>query len=378
MDNLTIISADSHMVEPPNLWVDRIDRKYRDRAPHTVKNYKGNEGEWFVGGTIALPVSDMFGTGVPGAEIGEFFKNSFEAAPASVWDPAERLKEQDVDGISAEVLFTSYGLVLFGLEDAGFRRACYRVYNDYVAEYCSHDPNRLVGTGMVDLEDIPAAVAELGRCADKGLRGVMIWSFPPPDRPYSHPDYDPFWAAAEDLGIVIILHIHTGYGGLGIDRKRVVSTFVTLPVQVMQSLTDMIVYGVFDRYPKLRVISAENDCSWVPNFMYRLDHYYDEFRHREGQYADGQKLPELSMPASEFLKRNVAITFQNETGDRVDYTRSFLGAEALIWGSDYPHSDGTWPRSREVIAQTYAVVPQEAMQKMVADNAARIFGISLS
>ena len=84
------------------------------------------------------------------------------------------------------------------------------------------------------------------------------------------------------------------------------------------------------------------------------------------------------MPASEFLKRNVAITFQNETGDRVDYTRSFLGAEALIWGSDYPHSDGTWPRSREVIAQTYAVVPQEAMQKMVADNAARIFGISLS
>ena len=126
------------------------------------------------------------------------------------------------------------------------------------------------------------------------------------------------------------------------------------------------------------MISAENDCSWVPNFMYRLDHYYDEFRHREGQYAEGRKLPELSMPASEYLKRNVAITFQNETGERVEYTRSFLGADALIWGSDYPHSDGTWPRSREIIAKTYAVVPREDMQKMVAGNAARLFGISLN
>ena len=378
MDDLTIISADSHMVEPPKLWVERLDKKYRDRAPHTVSGYAGNEGEWYVVGSEAYPVSTMFGTGIAGADMPEFFKKSFDAAPASVWDPAERLKEQDVDGIKSEVLFTSFGLMFYGLDDADFRRACFRVYNDYVAEYCSHDRNRLVGVGMVDIEDIPAAVAELKHCADKGLRGVMISSLPAPDRRYGHRDYEPFWATAEDLGIVLTLHIHTGYNGGGVDGLHVVSSFVTLPVQVMQSLTDMIVHGVFDRYPKLRVVSAENDCSWIPNFMYRLDHYYDEFRHQEGIYAKGEKLPELSMPASEYLKRNVSVTFQHESGERVDFTRRLVGAEALIWGSDYPHSDGTWPRSREAIAEIYAAVPKEDLQKMVAGNIARIYDIELN
>ena len=385
MEDLTIISADSHMIEPPDLWVERLDKKYRDQAPHTVRGYAGQEGEWFVVGNTAVPATTMFGTGIGGADLPEFFKKTFDDAPASVWDPAERLKEQDVDGIKSEVLFTSFGLLLYSLDDTEFRRACFRVYNDYVGEYCSYDRNRLVGVGMVDLEDIPAAVAELKHCADKGLKGVMIWSYPPPDRPYSHPDYEPFWVAAEDLGIVLTLHIHTAYNGTGVDGQRVVSSFVTLPVQIMQSLTDMIVYGVFERHPKLRVISAENDCSWIPNFMYRLDHYYNEFRFqegirpREGRFDErGEQLPELSMPASEYLKRNVAVTFQNESGERVEFTRHFLGAEALIWGSDYPHSDGTWPRSREIISETYAAVSKEDIQKMVAGNIARIYDIELN
>ena len=386
MEDLTIISADSHIVEPPELWVERLDKKYRDQAPHTVRGYEGREGEWFIIGIRAIPVTNMFGTGIAGADLPDFFKKTFDAAPASVWDPAERLKEQDVDGVKGEVLFASFGLSLYMLDDVEFRRACFRAYNDYIAEYCSHDCNRLVGVGMVDLEDIPAAITELKYCADKGLRGVMIWSYPPPDRLYSHRGYEPFWSAAEDLGMVLVLHIHTGYNGTGIDRNRVVSSFVNLPVQIMQSLTDMILYGVFDRHPKLRVISAENDCSWIPNFMYRLDHYYGEFRFQEGLRPQdgeksgekGEKLPELPMPPSEYLKRNVAVTFQNETGERVDYTHRFIGAESLIWGSDYPHSDGTWPQSREVISETYAAVPKEDIQKMVAGNIARIFDIKLN
>ena len=376
MEDLTIISADSHMVEPPKLWVERLDAKYRNRAPHMVREYKGRVGEWFVVDDTALAVGHFFGTGVAGADMPEFLKSTFDAAPASVWDPAERLKEQDVDGIKSEVLFTSYGLYLYALDDPEFRRACFRVYNDYVAEYCSHDRNRLVGVGMVDIEDIPAAVAELKRCADMGVPGVMISSYPPPDRLYSHPDYEPFWAAAEDLGIVLTLHIHSGYNGDGIEEVRLVSSFVTLPVQIMQSLTDMIVYGVFDRYPKLRVVSAENDCSWIINFMYRLDHYYDEFRSQDGLH--GGQLPELSMPPSEYLKRNVAVTFQHESGERVEVTRRFVGTEALTWGSDYPHGDGTWPRSREVIAESFGAVPKEDLEKMVAGNIARIYDIELN
>ena len=109
-------------------------------------------------------------------------KKGFAAAPASVWDPAERLKEQDRDGVAAEVLYTTFGMMLYGLDDAGLRGACFRAYNDFVAEYCSYNTDRLVGVGLVTLEDIDAGVAELKRCADKGLRGAMIWASPPDEQ----------------------------------------------------------------------------------------------------------------------------------------------------------------------------------------------------
>ena len=115
--------------------------------------------------------------------------------------PAERLKEQDADGVSGEVLYPSMGMLLFGLDDAELRASCFRAFNDWAAEYCSYNTQRLVGAGVVELEDIPTAVAELERIAKKGLRGSLIWGAPPEDRPYSLPDYDPFWAAAQDLQI---------------------------------------------------------------------------------------------------------------------------------------------------------------------------------
>ena len=135
-------------------------------------------------------------------------------APRSVWDPAERLKEQDRDGVSAEALYTSMGMLLFGLDNAELRAACFSAFNDWAAEYCSYDPKRLIGLGVVTLEDIPAAVEELTRIAQKGLRGALIWGAPPEDKPYSLPDYDPFWAAAQDLNMPLSLHILTGRGGV--------------------------------------------------------------------------------------------------------------------------------------------------------------------
>jgi len=150
--------------------VERIDKKFHDRAPHTEKGYQGREGEFFVCENIVpVGVAGFFGSGKSAEELPAHSKRGFDAAPKSVWDPAERLKEQDRDGVSAEILYTSMGMLLYGLDDAELRAACFHAFNDWASEYCSYNPKRLVGLGSVTLEDIPAAVAELKRCAQKGV-----------------------------------------------------------------------------------------------------------------------------------------------------------------------------------------------------------------
>ena len=363
-----IISADSHFVEPPTMWAERMDQRFRDQAPRTVRGHNGQEGEFFVCENITpVPVAGFFGSGKSAEELPQHRKKGFEVAPKSVWDPAERLKEQDRDGVSAEALYTSMGMLLFGLDDAELRAACFCAFNDWAAEYCSYDPKRLIGLGVISLEDIPAAVAELERIAKKGLRGALIWGSPPDDRPYSSREYDPFWAAAQDLQMPLSLHILTGRGGVQFDPRRVLHRYMRLPQEIQLSFADLIVGGVPERFPRLKLVSAENDVSWIPHFLYRIDHAYDRLRHIEGLA--------LPMLPSEYMKRNVVATFQFETTN-VKFTREIFGAENILWSSDYPHTDSPWPHSRDIIAQAFAGMSEQDVQKMVGGNAIRLYGLN--
>lgn len=363
-----VISADSHFVEPPTIWAERMAARFRDRAPHTVQGHEGQKGEFFVCENISpVPVAGFFGSGKSAEELPEHRTRGFEVAPKSVWDPAERLKEQDIDGVSAEVLYTSMGMLLFGLDDGELRTDCFRAFNDWAAEYCSYNPTRLIGTGLVTLEDIPAAIDELERIAHKGLRGALIWGSPPDDRPYSLPDYDPFWAAAQDLELPLSLHILTGRGGVRFDTRRVLYRYMRMPQEIQLTFADLIVGGVPERFPRLKLVSAENDISWVPHFLYRLDHAYDRLRHLQGLT--------LPMLPSEYMKRNVVATFQFETTN-VDFTRQIFGAEHIAWSSDYPHTDSTWPRSQDMIAEAFAGIPEEDVRKIVGGNVARLYGVN--
>ncbi|MGH7965450.1 MAG: amidohydrolase family protein, partial [Candidatus Binatia bacterium] len=275
--------------------------------------------------------------------------------------------EQDRDGVAAEALYTSMGMLLFGLDDAELRAACFRAFNDWATEYCSYAPKRLIGLGVITLEDIPAAIAELTRIANKGMRGALIWGSPPEDKPYSLPDYDPFWAAAQDLNMALSLHILTGRGGARFSRRRVLFGYMRLPQEIQLTLADMITGGVMERFPRLKIVSAENDISWLPHFMYRLDHAYDRLRHLEG----------LTLPLlpSAYLKRNVWATFQFET-DNISFTRQSFGADHIMWSSDYPHTDSPWPRSRQFIDDAFKSVPPADTTKIVGGNAALLYGIS--
>src|SRR5215468_10783197 len=340
MAEYRLISADSHFVEPPTMWAERLDQKFRDRAPRTVKGLNGRAGEWFVCENITpMSVAGFFGAGVPSQELPEHNKKGFDQAPKSVWDPAYRLADQDRDGVQAEVIYTSMGMPLFGLDDAGLRFACFRAFNDWATEYCGYDLKRLIPLGLITLEDIPSAVEELHRIAKKGMRGAMIWAEPPDDRPYSHPDYDRFWAAAQDSNMPLSLHILTGRKGMGIDffSSNILIQGSTLHHQVERSIAVFALGGVLERFPRLTIVSAENDVAWMAYFLWRMDMIHERL--------GGLAPVKLKLKPSEYVKRQVYTTFINEPVFLAELDR--WSPDNIMWSSDYPHLAATFPRSQE-------------------------------
>jgi len=376
MAALRVISADSHMMEPAGLWTERLDRKFRDNAPRVVKN-ESRPGYSFVApGIRPFPVAGGFGIGKSGEELKEHLKKGYEAARPSGWDPIERVKDQDLDGIKAEVLYTTLGMPLFGLDDAELQRACFSVYNDWVAEFRSHNRSRFHPIALISLEDISLGVQELERCAKMGLKGAMIWGVPPKDRPYHTDIYDPFWAAAQEFKMPLSLHVITQR-----DQKSKGKSVATIggagflmgtmgPVyQVQRTLSSFIFGKVFERFPGLRIVSAENDSGWVAHFMYRLDHMYDKF-------GTMSETTTLKAKPSEYVRRNVWATFQDDMiGPMI---HQYFGEDNFMWASDFPHTDSTWPNSLKVIKQDFEGVPADVTQKIICGNAAKLYHIDLN
>jgi uncharacterized protein len=366
-----LISADSHFVEPPKMWAERLDKRFRDRAPHAVR-LEGKPGEFLVCEDLApAPIAAFFSAGVPADEIQEFMKRGFDEAPKAVHDPSERIRDQDRDGVAAEVIYTSMGMPLFGLGDAEFRAACFRAFNDWATDYCSYDLKRLIPLGLVTLEDIPAAIAELERIKKRGMVGAMIWGDAPMDRPYSSPEYDPFWAAAQDLEMSLSMHILTGAKGTAGHASKVVnanmqgiefmSSLISMVHPIERSLTSLVFGGVFERFPRLRIVSAENDVAWIPFYLFRIDKYGSR----------GFKLP---MKPSEYIKRNVHATFIDDPVfvNLLDWFPS----ENIMWSSDYPHRQATFPRSQDYVAKHLSKVSEKDRRNIVRDTAAKLYGLN--
>jgi predicted TIM-barrel fold metal-dependent hydrolase len=381
-----IVSADSHVVEPADLWTTRVDKKFRERAPQVRPDPKrAGLASMYVEGMQPIGISAFGASGRSGEELRQFERNAgYEDVHRGAYDPTERIKAQEEDGVEAEVLYTSLGMPLFGLQDTEFQRECFRAYNDWLAEYCSHSPKRLVGTALITLSDIPKAIAELQRTRKAGLRGAQIWGSTPVEYPsYDNPVYDPFWQAACDLNIPLSLHIGTGgpqspamtlMKGLskfdensrGLKR---ISTYVYLAADIQQSLYVLAAGGVFDRFPKLRIVSAENDIGWMPHFLYRLEHAWTKY-HALGSAK------QLSMTPSEFIRRQVWATFQDDPVGPATYR--FYGEDKYMWASDFPHGDCTWPNSRKVIEQDFAGIPEKVTSKIVCDNAVKLYQLELN
>ena len=367
MSSGKIVSADSHMTEPGNLWVERLDVKYRDSAPRVVKNEKDRGPAYlFVGPQMhPLAVAGLFSAGKKGEALREHMKHGYEAARPGGWDPVERLKDQDLDGVAAEVLYSSMGIALFGMKEVELQLACIKVYNDWLAEFCKHDPQRLVGIGLYSLDALPD-VSEIERCARAGLKGILILASDTFETPYSDARFDPLWRICSDLNLPVSLHKPLVSG---MSSTAAMPTPADLQIYVIhiveQCMTRLVYGGVLERFPKLKIVSAENDVGWVPNWVHRLDHVYSMMPMRD-------KVPLLP---SEYVRRHVWATFQDDPLGPA--TWKFFGADNYMWASDFPHTDSTFPNSRRVITENFAGVPDDIRGKIVCENANRLYSLGL-
>ena len=364
-----VISADSHVMEPFDLWTSRVAPGLREQAPEVRRN-EGRPGWSFHAPTLPPSVvAGAWGAGRSGGDLKEHLETAGpETARPSGWDPVARLEDQDVDGVHAEVLYGTLGMRLFRMTDGELQREFFRVYNDWLAEFCAHSPNRLHGLGLISLWDVDGGVAELERCAGLGLKGAMIWGYPPDDAPYQSLVYDRLWAAAQDLGLPLSLHIVTGMG----EESRVDFTNASIRYQhmiheVQRSISQLVLGGVLERFPRLQIVGAECEIGWLPHWVQRMDHADAKF----GALMDVK----LSMKPSEYVRRQVWVTFMDDPVGAANLET--LGRDTFMWGNDFPHTDSTWPHSQAVIDKNFAGVADDVAHRVLVENAADLYRIEL-
>jgi len=359
-----VISADSHITEPPGTYIDYIDKAFLDRAPRMVD--AGADGDVFVIDGFKRPINigTAAAAGKPPDQIrvkGDHFADLHRGG----WDPTARLADQQRDGVAAEVIYPTVGMMLCNHRDLDYKRACFQAYNRWINEYCSFSPQRLLGVGQTAMRTPEEGIADLEQIKADGLRGVMMPGSPGGEDDYDSPAFDEFWEAAIDLGLPLSFHILTTRSDH--TRGPAMNSFLSV-VRGCQDIMGMLVLGgVFERHPNLNIVCVEADAGWVPHFMYRMDHAYK--RHRYWLKA-GQ---ELSRMPSEYFADNIYVTFQD------DWT-AFRFADAmnwkhLLWANDFPHSDSTWPWSQGMLAEHTAGLSAEQCEAILSANTAELYGI---
>jgi predicted TIM-barrel fold metal-dependent hydrolase len=337
-----LISSDSHVMESLDLWAERLPSSLRERAPSYDHLRETNVSQAHPGGN----------------------------------DPRERVKEMTVDGVSGEVLYPTIAMDQFGIKDAALQEACFRVYNDWLIEYCNAGPKALYGIACISLYQIDNAIREMERAKKAGMRGVLIWQIPPAALSFASDHYERFWAAAQDLDMPVSLHILTGepYGpgelvtrfanapGLEILREAV----NTKLLYVTNALLDIVGSGVLERFPRLKIVLVENEVSWLPFVLSQ----WDKYSARGGRFATAMKL----LP-SEYFKRQVYATFFNDAPIRT--LLQDWGFDNCMWSNDFPHPNSTWPHSRDVIARDLGHLSPALRKKLVSENAVRLYNLSL-
>lgn len=295
-------------------------------------------------------------------------------------DPHARHRDMDADGIAADVIFAGgqngevLPFLLFGFEqgsaqvDLELRTVGSHIYNSWLADFVSAAPERHVGVMQVAIADVDSAVAELGWGREAGLRAVNL---PAPQResaPYTDPAYESFWAACEDLDIPLLTHTGGGDPAHGIDGPMGIAlTQMEMRFMSRRGLWQLILGGVFERHPRLKIMFTENGVTWLEDTLRDLDSLYFSESHRYLRDA-------LSLSPSQYWTRNCFIGGSFLAPYEVA-ARDVVGIRNLCWGSDYPHTEGTWPNTRLALRHTFANVPEAETRLILGENALSFFDL---
>lgn len=363
------ISADSHVTEPPNCYVDHIDPAYRDRAPRVVR--QGEADLYMVEDVGSVPVGLAASAGVdPKDRNARFLK--YEELHRGGWDAKARIADQDRDGIAAEVVYPTVGMVIYGNPDPGFQDACCWAYNRWLAEFVACAPQRVYGIGQTALRTVEEGVRDIERVKALGFRGIMVPGEPTTEADYDDSYFDPFWEAAAAADLPISFHIFTGKSGRSADKTYRGSQAINMwstAIRVNQDVLGMLVFGgVFDRHPRLKVVCVEADAGWLPHYLYRADGMYRKHRWWQKTMAL-EKLP------SDYFAENIYLTFQD---DLIAFrSTDIINPRRLMWANDFPHSDATWPWSQELLSRHTAGLSRQHQEWILRDNARELYNIHI-
>jgi predicted TIM-barrel fold metal-dependent hydrolase len=351
---------------PPGCYVDRIDHKYKDTAPHMVHDDKA--GDIFVidGMKKPIPMGLVAAAGQDAKDL-KMFGAKFEDLHRGGWDPEARMADQKRDGVDAEVIYPTVGMMLCNHPDYDYKKACFDAYNLWIAEYCGAHPDRLLGLGQTSMRSVEEGIEDVRKMKELGLRGVML-----PGNPqisdYDDPIYDPFWQATVDMDMPISFHILTSKQDSFRTRGPRINGFLSI-IRGNQDLIGLFIYGgVFMRNPELKLVCVEADAGWVPHFMYRADHAYK--RHRAWMMKS-----ELEKMPSDYFREHVYTTFQD---DYIAFQmKDMCNVKRLMWANDFPHSDSTWPWSQEVLAEQTKNLTAQEKDDILHDNVAELYHMSI-
>ncbi len=375
MGDYKVISADSHAEEPTEIY-EVLPAEYKDRAPRMEiingRRYLVIDGQRPIpqDAPHALTEDDRR----KGYREGDETPHMDRGGGTNV---SLRLTDLDEDGVRGEVIYTEGMFEIHSSPDPKLQLALSRVVNDWVAEVFGGHPDRFVPSATIPVVDINDAVAESKRVAKLGYRSISV-PVSKLNHPYNQPEYEPLWSTMEELKIPLSFHVFTSgapaegdlYDNLGKELLYGETLiFMGLGVaEAMDPLVRLIASGVLDRHPDFKFVLVECGIGWLAWYLNILD----ELAHKRHQWM----IPQLKMLPSEYFKRQGHITFGDDAVGLNN--RHFTGVDCLMWGSDYPHEEGTFPHSRQVIDRTFQDLTEDEKRKIVLENAAKLYGFPLN
>jgi len=361
-----IIDADSHVNEPAEVWQDRVPAAMRERAPKMIELEGGRVGWSFDGGKRITKLQ----TALAGIDVTAYNRAGalrHEIRPAS-YDPHARLEEMELDMIQAQVIYP--GVALGGAhaysEDRELQLSCVRAYNDWIHEFSSVSPERLIGLPIAPVTGIEDLLLEWRRVAERGARGFVISTYPN-GGPVPLPEDDRFWAEVEDWEYAV--HIHFGFFGEGPTEWSsdvaylTSSALIDMGTGVVRPLAEMVYMGLFERFPRLRVVAVETGIGWIPFFKQVLDDNFLRRRFRSNVHL--KRMP------SEYFREHVWATFINDMHGIE--SRHRIGVDRIMWSTDYPHTNSNWPDSQRIAEYEMRDVPEDEKRRIMRDNAVEVY-----